>query len=358
MKNIARSLFFRLGLHDVVHTEIEQSRKRQQAAILKLEARLDKLRTDLASEARHVRTIDRRQEDRRESHKELVEVHRSLAQQLGRLEERVGFLEQVHRSDVSGALLLAMSNLAEAHPTNDISAHFKQRLDETKLQEDPYPHLIINDVLPSAFYQLLLDEKPPSGYWRHGQKGRKNWTVGEDIAPLPTEATWQFMDQAVAGTILAPALATKFNDYLSEYYGQPSSGNSEISTELAWHQTGGRLMLRSPGYRLEPHLDPRRSALTALLYLGTSDDSPEHGTNLFKINHPLPTQYQGIYYPEREGATCELVKRVPFRPNSMLVLASRIALHGADIPDNAQPSTLKRYTYQFYIALDEGKSFK
>ena len=59
MKNIARSLFFRLGLHDVVHTEIEQSRKRQQATILKLEARLDRLRVGLASEAGHVRTIER-----------------------------------------------------------------------------------------------------------------------------------------------------------------------------------------------------------------------------------------------------------------------------------------------------------
>ena len=161
------------------------------------------------------------------------------------------------------------------------------------------------------------------------------------------------MDETVAATILTPALANKFSDYFREHYGQPSSGNSESSIELAWHQTGGRLMLRRPGYRLEPHLDPRRSALTTLLYLGTPDDSLQHGTNLFQIDRPLPTKYKGIYYPEREGTTCELVKRVPFRPNSMLVFASRIALHGADIPDDAQPSTLKRYTYQFYIAVEE-----
>jgi hypothetical protein len=33
----------------------------------------------------------------------------------------------------------------------------------------------------------------------------------------------------------------------------------------------------------------------------------------------------------------------------MLVFASRVGLHGADIPADAQPPTLERYAYQFYI---------
>jgi len=110
-------------------------------------------------------------------------------------------------------------------------------------------------------------------------------------------------------------------------------------------------MLRKPGYSLEPHVDPRRSILTVLLYMGTSSGSEEYGTKLFKSDREIPMKYSGIYYPLREGASCNLAKSIPCRPNSMLAFSSRLGIHGSDIPSDTQPSTLTRYTYHFFIGI-------
>jgi len=352
LTNFTRSLFVRFGLHRIVQGEVERLGKRHQEAVAKLEARLDRLRKDFSSEKNRLNTVVRHDATQRESYKGLVERERVHDERVRRLEERVAFLEQIRRNDVRPQLGQALIDLEDEYPLDDIAGHFRERLDATDLQTDPYPHVVIDDALPAEFYRQLFDQKPPEGYWRRGQTGRENWTVDEDIAPLSTEAVWRFMDKTVAGQILTPILVSKFNEYFNEYYHQVASGTGG----LACRHTGGRLMLRRPGYRLEPHLDPGRSALTALLYLGKPDDGSDHGTNLFGVDRALPETYKGIYYPEREGANCRLVKRIPFRANSMLVFGSRVALHGADIPADALPSTLERYTYQFYVSVKKPKS--
>ena len=352
LTNLTRSLFYRLGLHRILQGEADRLGKRHQESVAKLEVRLDRLRKDVSSEKSRLNTVARHDATQRESHKGLVESSRVLEEQVRRLEERVVFLEQVRRNDVRPQLAQAVVDLEKEYPPSDIAGHFRNRLDATDLETDPYPHVVIDDVLPTGFYRQLFDQKPPQGYWRRGQAGRENWTVDEDIAPLATEAIWRFMDETVAGQILTPALVSKFDEYFDEHYHQVVSETGRLDCR----HTGGRLMLRRPGYCLEPHLDPGRSALTALLYLGRPDDGSDHGTNLFEVDRALPDAYKGIYYPEREGANCRLVKRIPFRANSMLVFGSRVALHGADIPADALPSTLERYTYQFYVSVKKTKS--
>ncbi len=356
LARIARSLFFRLDLHRVVRNEVERFGERQENDTAKLEVRLDRLRKEFSSEKSRLSGVERHHMSQRESYKELVEDYRVLAERTRRLEERVAFFGQVRSSDVSLQLAQALVDLNAEYPLDVMASHFRERVDDTELQSEPYPHVVIDNVLPSEFYQRLFDQKPPQGYWRRGQTGRENWTVGEDVAPLTTEAVWRFMDETVAGGLLTPFLVSKFDQYFHEYYRMETSGNGRERSAIECRHTGGRLMLRRPGYRLEPHLDPGRSALTALLYLGTPEDGIEHGTNLFKIDRALPERYKGIYYPEREGAVCKLVKRIPFRANSMLVFGSRVALHGADIPVDAEPSTLERYTYQFYVSVKQSHS--
>ena len=110
-------------------------------------------------------------------------------------------------------------------------------------------------------------------------------------------------------------------------------------------------MLRRPGYHLNPHRDPKRSLLTCLLYLAKPGDDDAHGTRLYRVANDGEAHYKQTYYPEREGHACELVKVVPFRPNSMLVFLNSKGAHGACIPDSA-PATTERFSYQFYVAPD------
>jgi hypothetical protein len=108
-------------------------------------------------------------------------------------------------------------------------------------------------------------------------------------------------------------------------------------------------MLRRPGYHLDPHRDPKRSMLTCLMYLAREGDSEGYGTQIFRVHGDAEADYKQTYYPEQAGGRCELVKVVPYRPNSMLVFLNSRGAHGADIAADA-PSELERFTYQFYVA--------
>jgi hypothetical protein len=51
--------------------------------------------------------------------------------------------------------------------------------------------------------------------------------------------------------------------------------------------------------------------------------------------------------------TCDLVKTVPFRPNTAVAFLNAGAAHGADIPRDA-PKDTERYAYQFYVSPEPG----
>jgi hypothetical protein len=108
-------------------------------------------------------------------------------------------------------------------------------------------------------------------------------------------------------------------------------------------------MLRSAGYHLGPHRDPKRSMLTCLLYLARPGDSETYGTQIFRVADDGDASYKQTFYPEQEGHACELVKVVPFKANSMLAFLNSRGAHGVTIPADAPPD-LERYSYQFYIA--------
>jgi len=352
MKLLGRALFFRAGLRDQVRDEIERQHERGRNSIARLEDQLKKVQESSEAGERTLRQLARRYDD-------LVQKYEVATEQLAlqrvrfdelreyvqlfdkaHLQQRVTALERARRDDHEEQLRELTSELEAQFPLHSLAAHAQQVAERSPLMEDPYPHAVFDGVLPDALHTRLFEARPPSGFWRDGQEGRQNWTIGEDLAPLRTEAAWSFMDDVVVPQVLTPVLTGHFKSYL----------RSHSSRKAVYKRSGGRLMLRRPGYHFEPHLDPRRALLTALFYFGRPTDIQE-GTKLFRSNDPIPETHRGVYYPLREGKTCEFVKMVRSRPNSILAFASRVGLHGADIPADAQPPTLERYAYQFYIGI-------
>jgi hypothetical protein len=116
---------------------------------------------------------------------------------------------------------------------------------------------------------------------------------------------------------------------------------------LPLEATDARLMLRRPGYHLDPHLDPKRVLLTALLYFAKPGDSEAYGTTFYRVEGRVVRNHATTYYPQAAGHSCELVRRVPFTANSAVIFLNSAA-HGADLPASA-PRELERYALQFYV---------
>lgn len=359
LHRLARALFLRSGLGPQLREGVKAGQKstaRLEKRIQELQKSEGQLRARLERlEARTADLTDKQQAD-----VERVLAHRDRLRTLEALHpgERLTALEAARRADLSERLAQATAAVEAAYPVEIIRAHVRAALGRTSRRDDPYPYVVIDDVFPQGFHDLLYDARPPRGFWRAGREGRENWFVNEELAPLPTEAAWGYLDNVVIPRVLLSELTALFAEYLA---GLPDV-RTAASGPFEYARSGGRLMLRRPGYHFEPHLDPHRAMLTGLFYAGTPQDSLAYGTKLFRTDRPIPESHRGVYYPLAEGATCDFVTMVPSRPNSLLVFASRIGLHGADIPDDA-PAATERYAFQFYIGKaqrggnDEGAAY-
>jgi hypothetical protein len=230
-----------------------------------------------------------------------------------------------------------------------VSAHVRDAIGRAALVADPFPHIVVDDVVPGDVYTMMLRAIPPQEFFGDKDYIKQNLRIPIGGGPDLAMRVWEFVDDVIARDIIVPAVIARFEEPLRGHH-RAIFGDEFVARAAALPQSpsGGRVMLRRPGYHLAPHRDPKRSMLTCLMYLAAPGDDESYGTKIFRVSGDHESSYTQTYYPEQHGAACELVKTVPFRPNSMLVFLNGSGAHGADIPADA-PADLERYSYQFYV---------
>ncbi len=287
-----------------------------------------------------------------------------LPQRLERLEAaHRQAAEQAHRADRTATQmkLLALldrgqqqevEQLPALFDTPRIAEHLRHAVASAPLLSDPFPHAIVERVLPDDVYDVLVRAIPPTVFFDDRKPVKQNLPLPMEFAPAFSARAWQYMDDVVAREMIRPAVVEKFHEPLEAHFAS-TFGPEFVARANALPQTasGGLLMLRRPGYYIGPHRDPKRAMITCLFYLAREGDNEAYGTQLFRVANDGEAPYKQTYYPEAVGRNCEYVKTVPFRPNSMLVCLNSRGAHGALIPPDAPP-TVERYSYQFYVAPD------
>lgn len=285
-----------------------------------------------------------------------------VVQRLDRIEESLAAVTEVAQKADRGAAqarLVPMLNrrdrarlerlpllLDEAR----IAAHVRAAVAASTVSNDPYEHMVVEELLPQGVYDLLLEAIPPVAFFSDRDPIKQDLHFPMEYGPDLSEQVWGYFDEVIAKRVIRPAVLEAFHVPLQRHFETVFGvGAVERANQLPQSVSGGRLMLRRPGYHLSPHRDPKRVMLTCLLYLAREGDSEAHGTQIFRVHDDSEAGYKQTYYPEEEGHRCDLVRVVPFRPNSMLVFLNSHGAHGATIPRDA-PADLERYTYQFYVA--------
>jgi hypothetical protein len=234
-----------------------------------------------------------------------------------------------------------------------IASHVRHAVEEATLHVDPFPHLIVDGLLPPDAFDVLLESIPPEEFFE-GSDPKRLDLKGPDrsILPVASKAIWGSFSRDIIAGVLGPAVAQRFRPIARDFL-RLSVGEQFVDEALALPlQTRGlRLMLRRPGWKLAPHLDPRDQFITTLLYLAHPGDPEAYGTQLFRVDREnFVASWANTYYPEAEGLRCELVKTLPFRGNlclSFLNLGG--GAHGAELPADAQPADMRRLAFQFYM---------
>jgi hypothetical protein len=244
-----------------------------------------------------------------------------------------------------------------SHAMHPVDASVRRKVESAAIRAEPFPHLVIQDLLPEPFFRQLASSIPPVELFALSKDGIKSdlrlreRNAYFQAAPEEFKATWRRLRDEVFRTALAPALVLRLERELREKYADLFS--RELADEImagGLESSDGRIMARRPGYHLQPHLDSAHFGVTLLLYFTAADNESTGALCLFRPERTPEMWDVSTYYPERiEGIAVELVEEIPIRENLFVAfLNRRDSLHGVRI-DAADGQATIRMTYQAHI---------
>jgi hypothetical protein len=315
---------------------------------------LDRLREDLRNMNRAVKRLDERDDAAQQllasvaaqlasTSKELRAINENLAA----LRIRESQLRAVIRRDAE--LEDEQAALAALLTRPGTGEHIAAAIDGAPLRLEPFPHVVVDNLLPDDLYDALIEGLPPLELFADQKVNKQQLKVPFDIAPAYSRQVWRFMADVVAPQFITPVLVDKFREQLNTWVKDnwPELGDDPLRGKVRLHSTDGRIMLRTRGYRIPPHRDPKWGFLTCLMYLVREGDSESWGTQLFSVAGDR--EARGVAPHWIDPASCTLAGEVAFRRNRALIFLNSVGAHGAEIPADAEPADLERYLYQFRI---------
>ena len=204
--------------------------------------------------------------------------------------------------------------------------HFAGCLRTAKVELDPFPHYVLEQVFPDDYYREMLRQLPSSDvyknlyevtdlkldHFRHRDQRDmdQGWT---ERLPPDQRLFWNSFNQWFLSEELARTVM--------ESFGERESWSGAVSVE-------SQFIRHRAGYFLGPHSDLYTKLVVMLIYLAP-DNSAEHlGTSLYR-----PKQ-AGFSCPHSKHYAFEdfvRVKTAPYRANSLLAFVrSDISFHGLE----------------------------
>lgn len=238
-----------------------------------------------------------------------------------------------------------------------VDAVVRRKVERAEIKTEPFPHLVVPDLLPEPFFAQLAAAIPPVEVFEPSKSGLKfDLRLREknpyfQATPEEFKAPWRQLRDEVYRTVIAPLLVSRLEHELREKYADvfsPELGDEIMARGLV--SSDGQILARAPGYHLKPHLDSAHFGITLLLYFTTAADESSGALCLFRPERTPEMWDVSTYYPEQvEGIAVELVEEIPIRENLFVAfLNRRDALHGVRIDAEVGHAPL-RMTYQAHI---------
>jgi hypothetical protein len=302
---------------------------------------------------RHERRLERTNEKLKAEHQRISDVAsrcaplRPVPDQLRSLTARLATLEQIAAATDRLAPYF-LSPPASLREPALLQAHVQAALSRAVLEQSPEPHAVVDEILPRDLYEYLLAALPPPECFQVHDAFKQDFYPDQpDTVPPLSRLVWQQFERDVVDRMLMPALCALFQPVIEAHYARLLGDELAPAAAALRTRANGRVLLRRPGYRQAPHLDPKRVLMTGILYLARPGDPDDYGTALYHVDRPVVQPVMHTFYPEPAGYTCTLATRVAFRPNRLFAFLNGPAAHGAELPADAPLQ--ERYAYQFYI---------
>ena len=238
-------------------------------------------------------------------------------------------------------------------------AAVRAKVESAEINREPFPHVVVADLLPEPFFERLAASIPPLEMFKQSPYGIKaDLPLGEHqkvfvAAPEEFKSVWREWRDEILRKTIAPALVRRLEPEIRGKYAQllsPELADRIMAEGLV--SADGRIMSRRPGYVLKAHTDSAHFAVTCLLYFTEAADQSSGALCLFRPERRPELKHLGTYYAEEEeGIGAELVRAIPIRANLFVAfLNGPTSLHGVSIERVGKAEqTRSRITYQAHI---------
>lgn len=162
--------------------------------------------------------------------------------------------------------------------------HMSQRIDAAPVTEEPFPHMVVRDLLPEPAYRAMLAAWPPDPVFRvNGAMSRHDVLLSGEAAALPEALrphwrrvlTWTTAANKKLAARFAPHAQLKYEPFLGKSWRQAVAGVPRIVGEAQLAYYTGRT-------GLDPHIDHPKLITNAFLYCAEqAEDDPALGTVLY-----------------------------------------------------------------------------
>ncbi len=221
---------------------------------------------------------------------------------------------------------------------------------DAKIIEEPFPHMVVPDVVNNDFYKQMLAIMPTEEAWKDvAGIGQPNLALRWGSASsFPTSVVMDWAKFSDVFLALDLALLNKFRPYLEIYlralYTAKLTKGDEVTFEQL--QLGSAVLCeRTPSWWIEPHLHDLTQVVQSMLYMPYSGtEGIQNGTILYRLKRSRKIPSRMLFKEEdpRNGARraaltfeedeLEEAARLPYQPNTLVAwINTPQAIHASPV---------------------------
>lgn len=219
--------------------------------------------------------------------------------------------------------------------TREFALKMVDRIKTTQIETEPFPHVVIDDIFPSDYYeQIQLNFPSDHQMIPLSETGRTGNSYKERLVTLFDEPGFARLTEEqrkfwshFGGWLYSPEF---INGVIQHFWPHVEDRLQAFSQLLGWARVRGDALLISDqtDYAIGPHTDAAHRLITFLFYMPQDDRYKQHGTSIYTPKDPAFTCKGGPHYPFEPFMR---EKTIPFTPNKLLMFVrTDRSFHGVE----------------------------
>jgi len=221
------------------------------------------------------------------------------------------------------------------------------KITKTDLSVEPFEHKFVKEIFPKNFYEKLIEKLPnKEDYTPLTKTGTvsKNHPLErlvfflnlENVNKLEDSKKEPLMEliKIFASPKFFKTISNEFKNTINERIKNFTDYEINLIGKDKFNFTIQAMLVKDfKKYQLGVHTDTTKKFLSFLFYIPKDEKLIELGTALYKPKKEINSGEKGNYHvsPDSTDQNFELIKKVPFLPNSLLVFPrTNYSFHGVE----------------------------